>query len=442
MFMLLACTGIVSFWPSSSALSQVATNYNFSQTTGTYTPITGGTLIATAAPASTQDDAVFSSTIPFNFVYDGNVQTDVRISTNGFITFGTTAPTASTYTPLSNTGAYSGAVSPFGRDLMGGYATEVTRTSGSNQVTVSEVGPIAVGSSLQNSATGFPNGTTVTAIAGNVLTLSNNATSTGSALMQAFYGDWSEIRVETLGSAPNRVYVVQWQNWRRFGTTNTTVRNMILNFQVRLNESDNSIEIVYGNCSPGTGTTFATVNEVGLRGPNNTFATNVNNRLNVKNTSDWATSTPGTTNTSGQVFNAAAPANVIPNGLTYRWELASCVAPGGLNTTMSSPTDANHSWNAAAPAPGVGYEWAVTTSPTPPASGTATVGLSASSTGLSPNTQYYLHVRSECTAGVYSSWSTSGFNTTPGFTCALPILVNSYPYFWRSYYLWRRKQLW
>lgn len=396
--------------------AQVST-LTFTQSAGTYTPISGGILIATTTPAATQDDNVYNSTIPFNFVYDGNIRTDVRISTNGFITLGTTSPSATEYNPISGTAGYNGAIAPFGRDLQGGYAATVTRTMGSNVVTVDNAGPIAVGSILQNSATGFPNGTTVTNVVGNTLTLSNNATNTGTTT-QGFFGTWSEIRQEVLGTSPNQIYVVQWQNWRRFGNTATGGLNMILNFQIRLYEADNSIEIVYGNCSPGL-TTVTTANQVGLRGPNNNFGSgNVNNRTNTKNVNDnWINSVAGTSNTAGMIFNNVAPANVIGNGLTYRWEIPSCVAPGGL-TVSATNNSANIGWNQPAPVP-TGYEYAVTTSATPPGSGTATANLTELVTGLSTFTDYWLHVRSVC-GGPTSTWSTLAFKTLCDPITSLP----------------------
>ena len=83
-----------------------------------------------------------------------------------------------------------------------------------------------------------------------------------------------------------------------------------------------------------------------------------------------------------------------------------CLAPTGLINSSVTSSSASHSWTATSPVPGVGYEWAVTTSSTPPASGTATTAITATSTGLMPNTTYYLHVRSNCGTG-FSVWSTS-----------------------------------
>jgi trimeric autotransporter adhesin len=84
-----------------------------------------------------------------------------------------------------------------------------------------------------------------------------------------------------------------------------------------------------------------------------------------------------------------------------------CAIPTALVNSAVTTLTASHAWAAASPVPAVGYEWAVTTSATPPASGAATTGLTASSTGLTPNSTYYLHVRSDCGAGLFSSWATS-----------------------------------
>ncbi|MBK8340475.1 MAG: hypothetical protein IPK99_11000 [Flavobacteriales bacterium] len=55
-----------------------------------------------------------------------------------------------------------------------------------------------------------------------------------------------EIRYQTLGSPRTQEFVVQWSGMKPFGTTLTTGQRLELNFQIRLNEVDNSIEIVYG----------------------------------------------------------------------------------------------------------------------------------------------------------------------------------------------------
>ena len=299
------------------ANAQVGTFYTFNQTVGAYAPITGGTLIATATSAVTLDDVTYAVTLPFAFPYDNAGHTQVQVQTNGHLAFGSVSP-GTTYTPLSSAAVTPGFVSACGRDLQGGYVTASTRTLGSNQITnVSSVGPIQVGDVLVG--TGIPTGATVAAIAGNTITMSANATATSAGTVMTAYGPWSEMRWEVQGAAPNREYVVQWSNFRRYGTTLATTQDTVFNFQIRLRE-DGQIQCVYGNCAPGAAVVnTAALHQVGLRGATNAFPANVNGRLNVKGTSDWATSTPATGNTSGLLFNSVAPANVIPNGLTYTW---------------------------------------------------------------------------------------------------------------------------
>ena len=74
---------------------------------------------------------------------------------------------------------------------------------------------------------------------------------------------------------------------------------------------------------------------------------------------------------------------------------------------------------------GLGYEYAVTTSLAPPASGTATPDTFYVATGLTPNTEYYVHVRTHCGSTPFppvvhnfSPWITDSF-TTPA-TCLPP----------------------
>jgi hypothetical protein len=60
--------------------------------------------------AASLDDVIYdlpTGTIPFSFTFNSVAYTGCKISTNGFITFGTTAPSANGsttgYTPLSAT---------------------------------------------------------------------------------------------------------------------------------------------------------------------------------------------------------------------------------------------------------------------------------------------------------------------------------------------------
>ncbi len=105
-----------------------------------------------------------------------------------------------------------------------------------------------------------------------------------------------------------------------------------------------------------------------------------------------------------------------------------CFAPTALTNTQLSLTSATHSWTAPSTGTPIGYEWIVTTSATPPASGTATTNLTETSTGLLTDVTYYLHVRTDCGAGDFSAWATSSFvlgYCIPTSNCSLGDVIGS-----------------
>lgn len=218
-----------------SAFGQVS-SYTFAQAPGTYTPLTLPTVLFT----SPWDDAIAPLTLPFTFKFNNINYTSCNVSSNGFITFGTTSPGTTIYTPISSNSAYVGAISGLGRDL-------ASNTSGNNIV------------------------------------------------------------YATTGTAPNRIFVVQWINAQRY---NNRIRNGLFNFQIRISESSNTIQVVYGSCST-TYNTDLTV-QVGLRGGTNT------DYKNRATTNNWPASTAGTTNVA--TCNTGSGVGECPtNGLTYTW---------------------------------------------------------------------------------------------------------------------------
>ncbi len=211
----------------------VATAYNFSQTTSTYTPITGGTVLG----SGTVDDVNYTAQpIGFTFNYDGVDYTSLGVNSNGFIWLGATAPATNTYTAISTTGA-----------------------SGSRIIA-------ALSGDLQGLASG-------------------------------------EIRRETIGTAPNRICVIQWANFRHYGATGDNY-----NFQIRLYETSNRIELHYGSFTKNA---TARAYQVGLRGTDNT---DFNNRTTTTN---WSASTAGTVNTATMSLTTT----VLPtSGLIFRFD--------------------------------------------------------------------------------------------------------------------------
>lgn len=98
----------------------------------------------------------------------------------------------------------------------------------------------------------------------------------------------------------------------------------------------------------------------------------------------------------------------LPKIRFFMGELPSCLPLTGLNASPTSLTTANVNWTAGTGS--IGYEYAVTTLATPPATGTVTTATSATGVAIVPDTTNYLHVRSNCgeTDG-YSTWTTYSF---------------------------------
>ncbi|MES2767162.1 MAG: hypothetical protein V4642_14900, partial [Bacteroidota bacterium] len=217
-----------AFCAAPRADAQAITTASFSQSSGTYNEIAGTTL------GTGVDDNVYLNTpIGFTFKFDGTDYTTVRVSANGWIAFGTTAP--SSYNPLS---------------------TAVNAIA-------------ALGADIQGQTTG---------------TLS----------------------YLTSGSSPNQVFTVQWKDWTKY--SRTTYPNDHYNFQIKLYESSNRIEIIYG---PMTVTyTFDNIYYVGIRSTTAIRARYVNSGTNT-----WSTTTESTTNIANDMNASLYPAS----GQTYAW---------------------------------------------------------------------------------------------------------------------------
>lgn len=105
-------TIIVLFAAHAIAYAQPANSYVFESSTATYAPLQSETVLW----SGTFDNEVTAFTIPA-FSIAGTAYTTLTVSSNGFITFGGTAPTATYYTPVSGSTAYHAAVSAFGLRL-------------------------------------------------------------------------------------------------------------------------------------------------------------------------------------------------------------------------------------------------------------------------------------------------------------------------------------
>jgi len=307
--------------------SQVS-SYTFGTSTGTYTPIVGGSNYDNFTSWSNtnfldDNNSAALESIGFNFVYNGTTYTQFAVNTNGFITLGA-LPTNS-YTPLS-TGTSNNVISAMGNDLVGRGSFLANRTSGSAVITITggDISLISVGDKV--SGNGIPAGATVLSKTATTVTISANATTTGTGFHFRFSRSGFGVRFQTIGTSPNRTLVVQWTGWQRYTTSGAF--GELYNFQIRLNETTNTINIVYNIQGP-TSTTTRTF-EVGLRG---TLNTDFNNRTSTTN---WASTTSGTLNSSTVTLsNTVKPTS----GLTYTWTppiIPVCSGTPNPGNTLSS----------------------------------------------------------------------------------------------------------
>ena len=372
---------IMLFVISFSASSQVV-SYSFLQSSGTYTEITGGTVLGAEAsddqrfvdPATPLGGTVATGVgfpIGFNFVFNGEVYDRFAVNNNGWISLGKSSlganavnmNTSSAYTPLSSTittvtNELVARIAPLGRDLQG------------------QVG--------------------------------------------------STIRFEVSGTAPNQVLTIQWKNYRKFTATGDS-----FNFQVKLYETSNIVQTVYGAfVSNTTSSTY----QVGLRGAPATPASNFVARAS---TTSWASTTAATAATGAVTM---VNTNVPDNGLTFTWTPPTCPSPTSLVVSDITSSTATLTWGLPSIVPSSGYEYVYSTTNVVPtfagtASATNTVGL----TGLTPATTYYVFTRSNC-GSEFGVWTSLGsfvtqcvgvtdfvqnFDTSPTGVGILPVCWSS-----------------
>ncbi|MGQ9846187.1 MAG: fibronectin type III domain-containing protein, partial [Bacteroidales bacterium] len=347
------------FWQITVLKAQVS-DMIFSYEAGTYSEISGGTILGNA---STDDQKFVDPSVPlgststtgvglpigFTFHFNGHDFDKFAVNANGWISLGSSSLTPS-----------------------------VDINSSSNYIP------------LSSTATNTPNylRSRIAACARDL------AAQTG-----------SELSYLTIGSAPNRVLVVQWKNYKKFSATGDNY-----NFQIRLYETTNVVEIVYGTMiNNSTSTTV----QVGLGG---TSSTDFNNRTT---TTDWSATTAGTSNSATcTLSNTIYPAS----GSIFRWTPASCPSPSQLTASNITTSSAYISWNSASSEFQLEYGIQGFTLGT----GTRINNISNTNyniTGLNPGANYQVYVRAICGPGDTSNWSTVSF-ITPQIPATLPYFID------------------
>jgi Secretion system C-terminal sorting domain len=257
----------------------VASAYNFSLGSGTYTEITGGTVLGSLSsdnevfvnPANLAGTTVDLSAGPgfpigFNFTFNGDIFDRVAVCTNGWISLGKSAFGAS---------AVIGQISP------------------------SPINQFADGPDAGTKSDFTPNEELRYRIAGmacNLVTQSN-----------------SEMRIETIGTAPNRKLIVQWKNFMP-SSASTDASGHNYNFQIQLLETTNIVQVVFGGITFGSN---AFSSQIGLGGLDETDYHNRWVSSAVSSTSTWAAPDAGFVNTSACDMRSTMTVPAV--GSRYIW---------------------------------------------------------------------------------------------------------------------------
>jgi hypothetical protein len=190
--------------------------------------------------------------IGFNFYFNGEYFTRFGISSNGFIGLGTEADGVNVISSLTNYMiSYPGTISP---------------------------------SRLRSRIVAF-----------------------GYDIVHKGSGYSPAISYSTLGSTPNRILVVQFKGWRRYDGHSES--DDLINYQIRLHETLNKIEIIYGSSNA---TTASTQVEVGLGGKS------TDEYFNLTTTSNWASPSYGQSVDAKMTFSQTVHPS---SGTIYTWTL-------------------------------------------------------------------------------------------------------------------------
>ncbi len=294
--------------------AQLAANYGFLATNGTYSSISGTTGVTSVA-LNCDDCNVGSIPIGFTFRFCGTNYTTLAASSNGFLSLANNVAAPATNLAANITG--HGFLMPYWDDLYGGTATPAPAT---------------------------------------------------------FY--------ITTGTAPNRIFTFEWKDFHK-----TATGAIYGNFQVKLYESTNNIEFVYGN---GTFTAASGVAAtIGIANTTTDWQTLSDNTFAPLTSSTTFTDTITTLPATGQIYRWIAPCSGTPVAGTVTPSLAAgCVPYTSLLTLTGgvSPT-----------VPGISYIWKSSLTGT---SWTLIPGATNSTYLASVSSSIYYHIITVCS---YSS---------------------------------------
>ncbi|MBW8524126.1 T9SS type A sorting domain-containing protein [Chryseobacterium chendengshani] len=224
---------------ASNVMGQNASQYSFTQSNGTYTALSTPTVLGSGSALDNQTYSIAPASLSgFSFNFAGTNYTAFTVSANGFIGFGSSLMSGSTYTPISSSTGSNAFVAAYADDLGG--------LSASTQIS------------------------------------------------------W---KLE--GSSPNRELVIEYKNIRNYNTS-----GIDLSFQIRLRETTNVINIVYGTMTYTSTTSDAS--QVGIKS-----STTTGHFSNRTTTTNWNSTTAGASNSvTCTVLNTVT---MPSSGLTFSY---------------------------------------------------------------------------------------------------------------------------
>ena len=399
-----------------------AAGYVFSSSSGSYTPITGGTAVS-----SILGDDVNSASLPigFTFPFAGGTYTTLTANSNGWLSLSNANPTsliARTNT-AANAGTIGPALMPLWDDHNGSpngqayYITEGAQpnriftfewrswrwfydATGNNvisfQVKLHEGGRIdfvySQGPDAVTTAFG-PIGATIgiAKSATDYQTLSTT-TSTPVSSTTTFH--------DVLASKPATGQIYTWDKPcavpAGFASNNVSNNSATVTWNAITGSAGYEYVLSQSSSQPsGAGTAVAVASKsfTGLLG-GTTYYVHVRNVCGASNYSAWATTS----------FNTLG-----------------CIRPNSIIISNITDQAANVLWNMVAAPYADNYDYAVDFSSSDPYTGITNTSSNYVNLGsLVPNSKYYFHVRSRCLGGDSSKWALDSFITL--MACYAPVV--------------------
>jgi hypothetical protein len=454
-FLFNACTLalVVFLFPANLTSQQEINNYTVTKGTSTFSNLVGSTTII-----GKSSDDVLSSTqsIGFTFTFEGNNYTNFKASSNGWITFNTSASTSlasnanslatSAYRPLlgplwddlecSN----SNSDSPYTSYLVSGSAPNRTLTvqwfksrwywnSGNDRVSFqvklyettnvieyyydmrnlpsspsASIVACGLGTSdyLSMSAGTTGGGTSSSTFTTNITTVTDNLkiTFTPPTPLPSNYIPTSGNNTYTICSGSVYDNGGSAGNYSNSADGSLTIYPDTPGSAVNItgtSTTENSYDYFYVYDGETTAATLLGTYTGNAQAVNHT-STHASGALTIRLDSD------GSVQYSGVDLAVTC---ILP-----------CEVPSALTSSSVTSNSATISWTAPASAPSDGYDYYLSTSATDPTSGTAATNvtgagvLTAGLTSLTSGTTYYYWVRSNCGSGDLSDWTSSSSFTT------------------------------